>query len=191
VQVCPTGIDIRNGLQYECIACGACVDACNEVMDKMGFARGLIRYTTQHALEGEPLRVVRPRVFIYGGLLLALLVAFAWGVGARTMLIAEALRDRNALYRETASGIENGYTLKLVNKSDQPAHYVVEMESSTPGLAVRGAHEIDVPAGDVAAMPITVAGPEGIRGRHPVTFDIQARDGSAQARVDSSFFGPM
>jgi polyferredoxin len=71
-------------------------------------------------------------VFIYGGLLLALLAAFAWGVGARTMLIAEALRDRNALYRETASGIENGYTLKLVNKSDQPAHYVVKMESSTP-----------------------------------------------------------
>src|SRR4249919_3166632 len=191
VQVCPTGIDIRNGLQYECIACGACVDACNEVMDKMGFARGLIRYTTQHALEGEPLRVVRPRVFVYGGLLLALLAAFAWGVGARTMLIAEALRDRNALYRETASGIENGYTLKLVNKSDQPAHYVVRMESSTPGLALRGAHEIDVPAGDVAAMPITVAGPEGIRGRHAVTFDVQARDGSAQARVDSSFFGPM
>jgi cytochrome c oxidase accessory protein FixG len=191
VQVCPTGIDIRNGLQYECIACGACVDACNEVMDKMGFARGLIRYTTQHALEGEPLRVVRPRVFIYGGLLLALLVAFAWGVGARTMLIAEALRDRNALYRETTSGIENGYTLKLVNKSDQPAHYVVRMESSTPGLALRGAHEIDVPAGNVAAMPITVAGPEGIRGRHALTFDIQARDGSAQARVDSSFFGPM
>src|SRR4249919_442938 len=191
VQVCPTGIDIRNGLQYECIACGACVDACNEVMDKMGFARGLIRYTTQHALEGEPLRVLRPRVFVYGGLLLALLAAFAWGVGARTMLIAEALRDRNALYRETASGIENGYTLKLVNKSDQPAHYVVRMESSTPGLALRGAHEIDVPAGDVAAMPITVAGPEGIRGRHAVTFDVQARDGSAQARVDSSFFGPM
>src|SRR6476659_4327950 len=185
VQVCPTGIDIRNGLQYECIACGACVDACDEVMDKMGFARGLIRYTTQHALEGEPLRVVRPRVFIYGGLLLALLAAFAWGVGARTMLIADVLRDRNALYRETASGIENGYTLKLVNKSDQPAHYVVRMESSTPGLALRGAHEIDVPAGDVAAMPITVAGPEGIRGRHAVTFDVQARDGSAQARVDS------
>src|SRR5688572_1923078 len=97
VQVCPTGIDIRNGLQYECIACGACVDACDEVMDKMGFARGLIRYTTQNAIDGKRTRVLRPRIFVYGGLLLALLVVFAWGVGTRSDLIAEVLRDRNAL----------------------------------------------------------------------------------------------
>jgi hypothetical protein len=108
-----------------------------------------------------------PRVFIYGGLLLALLLAFAWGVGTRTPLIAEVLRDRNALYRETADGIENGYTLKLVNKSDRPAHYTVTMQSPTPGLSLRGAHEIDVAAGDVAAMPITVGGPEGIRAGTP------------------------
>ena len=106
VQVCPVGIDIRNGLQYECIACGACVDACDEVMAKMGFQKGLIRYTTQNALDGGKTRVVRPRVLVYGALLLALLAVFAWGVGTRTPLIAEVLRDRNALYRETTTGIE-------------------------------------------------------------------------------------
>jgi polyferredoxin len=132
VQVCPTGIDIRNGLQYECIACGACVDACDEVMDKMGFAKGLIRYTTQNAIDGQPTRVVRPRMFIYGTLLLALLVGFAWGVGTRSVLIAEVLRDRNALYRETATGIENGYTLKLVNKSDRAQRYEIALQAMSP-----------------------------------------------------------
>src|SRR4029453_5963314 len=88
VQVCPTGIDIRNGLQYECIACGACVDACDEVMDKMGFARGPIRYTTQNAIDGKQTKVLRPRILVYGSILLALLLAWGWGVGHRSPLIA-------------------------------------------------------------------------------------------------------
>ena len=104
VQVCPTGIDIRNGLQYECIACGACIDACDEVMDKMGYPRGLIRYATQNAIDGKPSRVLRPRIFVYGLVLLALCGAWAWGVGNRSELIAEVLRDRNALYRQGADG---------------------------------------------------------------------------------------
>ncbi len=79
VQVCPTGIDIRNGLQYECIACGACIDACDEVMDKMGYPQGLIRYSTQNAIDAKPTRVLRPRIFIYGLLLLGLAPA---GCGA-------------------------------------------------------------------------------------------------------------
>ena len=191
VQVCPTGIDIRNGLQYECIACGACVDACDEVMDKMGFARGLIRYTTQHAIDGRQTRVFRPRIFVYGGLLLALLVAFAWGVGTRDTLIVDALRDRNALYRETPTGVENNYTLKLVNKTDRAQRYVVALQSATPGLALQGAAGIDVAAGDVASVPVTVAGPDDIRGRHDVRFDVRASDGSAHEVVDSTFFGPM
>ncbi|MFX5464542.1 4Fe-4S dicluster domain-containing protein, partial [Acinetobacter baumannii] len=83
VQVCPTGIDIRNGLQYECIACGACIDACDEVMAKVGYPRGLIRYTTQNAIDGRPSRVLRPRILVYGTLLLTLLVAFAWGITHR------------------------------------------------------------------------------------------------------------
>jgi cytochrome c oxidase accessory protein FixG len=118
VQVCPTGIDIRNGLQYECIACGACVDACDEVMGKMGYPQGLIRYTTQHAVDGKNTRLLRPRVFVYGGLLLAMVVACIVGIAMRAPFTGEALRDRNALYRTTADGIENGYTLKIANKRD-------------------------------------------------------------------------
>ncbi|GAB3096185.1 4Fe-4S dicluster domain-containing protein [Lysobacter terrae] len=194
VQVCPVGIDIRNGLQYECIACGACVDACDEVMEKMGFAQGLIRYTTQNALDGRKTRVLRPRVFIYGGLLLALLAAFAWGVATRTPLIAEILRDRNALYRETADGIENGYTLKLVNKTERVQQYGIALRAEDgdedEALRLRGQPVVTVAAGDVASVPFTVIGPRDARGRHEVHFEVAARDGSVRKQVESSFFGP-
>jgi polyferredoxin len=191
VQVCPVGIDIRNGLQYECIACGACVDACDEVMAKMGYPKGLIRYTTQNALDGQKTRVLRPRVFVYGALLLVLVGAFAWGVGTRTPLIAEILRDRNALYRETATGIENGYTLKLVNKTERAQHYVVTLREAGDGMALRGLPPIVVPAGEVASVPLTVAAPSGVRGRHEVRFEVRSADGSTTKSVESSFFGPM
>jgi len=191
VQVCPTGIDIRNGLQYECIACGACIDACDEVMAKIGYPQGLIRYTTQNAIDGAKTRVLRPRIFVYATLLLALLGAFAWGVGTRSPLIAEVLRDRNALYRDTADGIENGYTLKLVNKTDHAQRYAVRLQSATKDLALRSMATIEVPAGDVASVPLTVAASDATKGRHEVRFDIRSTDGTAHETVESSFFGPM
>src|SRR5690606_3955671 len=131
VQVCPTGIDIRNGLQYECIACGACIDACDAVMDKMGFERGLTRYSTQNAIDSKPTRALRPRVVIYGVLLLGLLVAWVAGVNMRSPLIVEVLRDRNALYRVVGDGqVENDYTLKIVNKSDNAATYRIAVDGA-------------------------------------------------------------
>ena len=191
VQVCPTGIDIRNGLQYECIACGACIDACNTVMDKVGYPRGLIRYATQNAIDGKPSRVLRPRILVYGTILLALLVAWGWGVTHRTPLIAEVLRDRNALYRETSAGIENGYTLKIVNKTDKPQRYRVTWSSDAGALQLREPPVIDVAAGAVASQPLTLVGPAGTRGRHALLFEVSALDGDAKDTVESSFFGPL
>lgn len=189
VQVCPVGIDIRNGLQYECIACGACIDACDEVMAKVGYPKGLIRYTTQNALDGKRTRVLRPRIFVYGTLLLVLLGAFAWGVATRTPLIAEALRDRNALYRETAGGVENGYTLKLVNKTERAQRYAIGLQAGD-GMALRGPREVVVPAGDVASVPVTVVASAATHGRHKLAFVVEAADGSVSKRVESNFFGP-
>jgi len=191
VQVCPTGIDIRNGLQYECIACGACVDACDEVMAKMGFASGLIRYTTQNALDGQHTQVLRPRILLYGTVLLALLVAFAWFVAHRSPLIAEVLRDRNALYHDTGHGIANGYTLKLANKADRAQRYQVVLETPDRDLVLAPLPPVVVAPGTVAEVPLTVTGPATVRGRHEVHFAVRAADGSAQSRVDSSFFGPL
>ncbi|MDX1570988.1 MAG: cytochrome c oxidase accessory protein CcoG, partial [Xanthomonadales bacterium] len=124
VQVCPTGIDIRQGLQYECIACGACIDACDEVMDKMEYPRGLVRYTTQNAVEGRPTHVFRFRTFIYAALLLVLTGLWGYGVANRPVLTVDVIRDRNALYRiEDPRKIENSYTLRVINRTEQAREF--------------------------------------------------------------------
>ena len=116
VQVCPTGIDIRDGLQIECIACAACIDVCDQVMDKMSYDHGLISYTTEHRLSGKKTHVLRPRIIVYSVLLLSLTAGVLWSISERVLLRADLLRDRNALYRELPDNIiENVYTLKLIN----------------------------------------------------------------------------
>jgi cytochrome c oxidase accessory protein FixG len=156
VQVCPTGIDIRNGLQIECIACAACIDACDEVMDKMNYARGLIGYTTENRRAGKPLHVLRTRTLIYGGLLAFLLGTFVWGVAHRAPLILEVLRDRNALYRRGSGGaIENSYTVKLVNKTEGSQRVRLAVADDAR-VAVADAREMVLPAGQVTSVPLTL-----------------------------------
>ena len=192
VQVCPTGIDIRNGLQIDCIACAGCIDACDAVMDKMGYPRGLVRYTTENMLAGRPRRIVRPRTLIYAAILGALLLAFAWGVGHRQPLIVDVLHDRNALYRETSGGgIENGYTLKLVNKTDRVQHLQVEIEDDAP-LHIAGASGIVVEAGQVANVPLTLRADDGARwrGKHHVELVVRSADDSIRVEHKTQFFAP-
>ena len=124
VQVCPTGIDIRDGLQYECIACAACIDVCDQVMDKMGYERGLVRYTTEHAMKHKTGHVIRPRIMVYGALLLAIILGTLWSMANRVPLRGDLIRDRNALYLELPGDlIENVYTLKITNMDDAPHSY--------------------------------------------------------------------
>ena len=192
VQVCPTGIDIRNGLQYECIACGACIDACDSVMDRMGYPRGLVRHTTHNAVQGLPTRVLRPRVIVYGLLLLALVAGWGWGVTHRAPLIAEALRDRNALYRIDAGRIENVYTLKLVNKQERPQRYRITLLDGAPVSLPGDALEVAAESGAVVNLPLTLQAPEGsVRGRQPVVLSVQSiASPEIHARVGTAFFGP-
>lgn len=193
VQVCPVGIDIRNGLQYECIACGACIDACDDVMGKMGYPKGLIRYTTQNQIDSKPARVLRPRIVVYACLLLALLGGWMYGVTHRSVLLAEVLRDRNAMYSQASDGrIENSYTLKLVNKEQQPHHFVIDVVSAgMPGIALRGgARTVQAESGEVLSIPITVSASSEVTGRHDVQFVVRGTDVDADATIKSSFFGP-
>ena len=194
VQVCPVGIDIRNGLQYECIACGACVDACNEVMDKTGYPRGLIRFTTQNALEGKPTRILRPRIWVYGLLLLMLLVGWGVGVTSRSPVTVEVLRDRNALYRETAQGtIENGYGVKLINKTERAATYRVSVESDAGVSLADAPRVVEIPAQEVVNLPVTLSAPLGaVRGRTTVEFVIEGESQGRPIRIseEAAFFGP-
>ena len=193
VQVCPTGIDIRNGLQYECIACGACIDACDEVMDKMDYPRGLIRYSTQNAIDGKPTRIVRPRIIVYGLLLLGLCVGWAWGVTHRSPVIAEVLRDRNALYRERADdSIENGYTLKIVNKTVVPQRYRVRVEAGEDIALSGGVIEVSAAAEEVLEVPLLLSADDDVEGKHEVTFVVDTvGNDAARQRVASTFFGPL
>ena len=156
VQVCPTGIDIREGLQIECIACAACIDACDDVMDKMGSPRGLIRYTTQHALDHQPTRVMRPRVLIYGGLLAALVIGFVVTVALRSPVKLDVLRDRNSLYRLTDDGqVDNVYTLRILNKTEQEQHFRIEAQGGSP-LTLLPDREYTVGSGAVYSLPLRV-----------------------------------
>jgi len=133
VQVCPTGIDIRKGLQIECIACAACIDACDSVMDKMQYPRGLIRYTTEHALEGKPTHVLRPRMIVYGALLILLISGWSAALWMRKPLALDVIRDRNALYRLLDDGrVENVYDVKIINKTESGHRFRVSV--SGPGV---------------------------------------------------------
>jgi polyferredoxin len=192
VQVCPTGIDIRNGLQYECIACGACVDACDSIMDKMGYPRGLIRNTTQNALEGKRSRIIRPRVLIYGGLLLAIFAGFVFGILNRTPLILDVMRDRNALYRTAADGsIENGYTLRIVNKDIVPRSFTVRIEGAEGVVLVEAGARHAAAAEEVLTVPVTLRAPAGVaKGRIDLRVVVES-DAGVQAVEETRFFGPF
>lgn len=162
VQVCPTGIDIRNGLQYECIACAACIDACDSVMDRMGYPRGLVRYDTQHRLEHRSTRILRPRVIVYGVLLAALIAGFIVALARRKPVGLDVLHDRNTLYRSLATGeIENVYLLKIMNKDTRPHQFRVTLDSDED--EGDNAHRLDpqeptftVPSGEVFNAAVRV-----------------------------------
>ena len=157
VQVCPTGIDIRKGLQIECIACAACIDVCDDVMHKMGSPRGLIRYTTQHALEHKPTKVLRPRTLIYGVILAVLTVGFGVAIALRSPASLDVIRDRNALYRLTDDGnVDNVYTIRILNKSERPQRFTLEARGGSPLTLIGRQTEYAVPSGAVYSLPVRV-----------------------------------
>ncbi len=191
VQVCPTGIDIRDGLQIECIACAACIDACDAVMDKMQYPRGLIRYTTENALAGKPQRLLRPRTLIYATILAGVIAAFAWLVTARDAVIVEVLHDRNALFRTIGQGaIENSYNVKLVNKTDADMLLSLRAESSLP-LRMIGKPAVTLAPNEVFSLPLTLRADSGAStGRQPIEVLVLDAEGKIVARGKTHFFAP-
>jgi len=155
VQVCPTGIDIRDGLQLDCISCGACIDACDSVMDRMGYARGLVRFTSERALQGGRTRLLRPRLVGYAAALLMMIGAFVCALDARPMLSLDVTKDRT-LYRENTQGqIENMYSLKVINKTQQHRQYVISLGEGP--FELHGRREISLAPGEIADLPVSVA----------------------------------
>jgi polyferredoxin len=192
VLVCPTGIDIREGLQYECIACAACIDACDEVMDKVGYPRGLVRYSTEHAMHGQPTKLLRKRTVFYALLLTAIVSALLYSLATRIPLIVDVIRDRGELYRESSEGmIENSYQLKIMNKSETARSFVVSLVDP-PGLLIVGATEIEVPPGAIRNVALTLqAEPGALKGMHPIHLRVVASDDPTVVRLETSrFFAP-
>jgi cytochrome c oxidase accessory protein FixG len=189
VQVCPTGIDIRKGTQIECIGCAACIDVCDRVMDDMQYPRGLIRYTTEDALAGKPVRVLRPRVVAYGAMLAAMSLLFVWALVHRVPFAVDVLRDRARLYRLTEEGdIENVYTLKIMNKDQAPHVYRVTVAPAP--FALSGPGSIEVAAGAIADVPVRVrvASEPAPPSSSPVTFAIARVDDPGRVVEEASRF---
>ncbi|WP_025917992.1 cytochrome c oxidase accessory protein CcoG [Herminiimonas sp. CN] len=199
VQVCPTGIDIRNGLQYDCIGCAACVDACDSVMDKIGAPRGLVRFTTENALKNKfspkqiRQRALRPRVLLYSVILAAIVVAFLGSLLTRMPLKLNVIRDRGSMAREAENGaIENVYRLQVMN-TDEIAHRYRIVVSGMDGIALATPDEVALQGAESRSIPATVrvAHGSGAPGANKIAFELKAiNDDSVRVKEKASFFVP-
>ena len=197
-QVCPTGIDIRKGLQYECIGCGACADVCDGVMDKMGYARGLVKYTTEHAMQqhwtqSQTLRhILRPRVLIYASILLVIILAMVIILAVRKPFRVDVIRDRGVMARVVEGGrIENVYRLQIMNATESMQHYKVTI-SGLPGLEVKSDNELAVAAAQARWLVVRAQlPPDGAQpGSHPIKFRIYSMDMQDHDSEKSVFLVP-
>ena len=199
VQVCPTGIDIREGLQYECIGCAACIDGCDQVMQKMSYAPGLIRYSTENALQHGwgwrriARRVLRARVLLYSVILLAIATGALTSLWLRSPVKMDVIRDRTSLAREVESGrIENVYRVQIMNTAEAPRAFSLSVRASPP----LSDFEVFTEAGALELGPVTTrmvavrvrADPQGARGSQPIEFVLEARGPSPFAIREKSRF---
>lgn len=203
VQVCPTGIDIRKGLQYECIGCGACADVCDTVMDKMGYDRGLVKYSTQHAINlgwnhAQMLsHILRPRVLIYATILSVLVVSLFTSLMLRTSFRVDVVRDRGVMARIAEGGmLENVYRLQIMNATETTQRYQLGA-SGISNLKV----ESDVADQDTSVtvnpaesrwIPVRLQIPDGSikSGSHPVKFEVRATESNEIVSEKSVFLVP-
>ncbi|WP_144393653.1 cytochrome c oxidase accessory protein CcoG [Pleionea sediminis] len=192
VHVCPTGIDIRKGLQYECIACAACIDVCDDVMDKMGYEKGLIRYSTENSMKGKETHIFRPKTLLYGGLLTGLIIAFIIAVAIRTPIEVDIIRDRNSLFVETNEGlIQNIYTVKVANMDQADHTYQLSVDGLTD-MQLEGDVNFAIQSGGTKTLTYRVAvDPADLKKRaSTIYFTVQSNeDDSIKQTQESRFLG--
>ncbi|HUL94083.1 MAG TPA: cytochrome c oxidase accessory protein CcoG [Burkholderiales bacterium] len=196
VQVCPTGIDIRKGLQYECIGCAACIDGCNQVMKKMGYQPGLIRYSTENALRNRwsPAqalqRLLRPRVIVYTAILATITLGAAAALWLRVPLKVDVIRDRGSLSREIQGGmVENVYRLQIMNASESPRVFHVQA-AGLPTLQVAGESSFALGGAETRMVPVRlrIDGDAARAGSHRIELEVAAVGEPAVAVRERSVF---
>jgi len=194
VQVCPTGIDIRNGLQYQCIGCAACIDVCNDIMGKMKYDKGLIRYTTENLLQGGKSHLLRPRVIIYAFILCFATGLLVHGFTTRNSVELDISRDRNVLYRDLANGdIENHYNLKILNKDRIQHQYGLSVEGIERAKLKLDNGPLQVAEAGINTFQLRViASPDSLRSSvNTIQFKLWALDDASISIVsDARFMGP-
>ena len=199
VQVCPTGIDIRDGLQYECIGCSACIDGCDQVMDKMSYPRGLIRYSTEHAMQAKWgnkevfAHVLRPRTLIYGVILALIIIAAGAALALRMPLKVDVIRDRVEQAREDENlMIENHYRLQIMNVSEVPQHYLIDV-SGMAGIFIESERSVVIPPLTTQSVSVEVHVPpaSGKKGYNRIYFAVKSlNDERIAVREKSNFLIP-
>ena len=193
VQVCPTGIDIRDGLQIDCISCGACIDACNGIMDQMGYQRGLIRYTSERALAGGETHWLRPRLVGYAIALLLMIGGLVWGLQERPLIDLDISRDRSVFRANSSGEIENIYTLKVLNKTQQPREYSLSL-ADAERFNTQGLGNLQVPAGETGTVAVRVSRRDATTaaGSEPLEFVVQdLNDPASRVSDQSTFVAPQ
>ncbi|MFP8781037.1 cytochrome c oxidase accessory protein CcoG [Hydrogenophaga sp. RWCD_12] len=196
VQVCPTGIDIRKGLQYECIGCGACIDVCDEVMDKVGYPRGLVKYSTQNGMAQGWTRdqmvrhAFRPRVLVYSAILGAITLAVFVSLFLRTPLKVDVIRDRGALSRMVDQGrIENVFRLQIMNATESTQHYSISVDG-LEGVMIASESQAEVLPTEVRSVAIRVQTPPNVApaGSHPIHFTIRSQGPDVAQVIEKAVF---
>ncbi|HJK91903.1 MAG TPA: cytochrome c oxidase accessory protein CcoG [Polyangiaceae bacterium LLY-WYZ-15_(1-7)] len=194
VNVCPTGIDIRNGLQMECIGCAACIDACDEVMDKLGRDRGLVRYDTQKALEGGVRRFFRPRLLIYAGILVLWVVGVTFAFRSHEPFAANLLRPGGGEPFVVEDGIvRNTVQIHVVNKTDGEVTYTLSTPDEEGALEyVFPMAEVSLDGGGSRHVPVIVRLPrEEMAEAPPIRVQVAPEDGDGDPRqLEATFLGP-
>ena len=193
VQVCPTGIDIRNGLQMECIGCAACIDACDDIMRKLKRPKGLVRYDSTKGLEGKKRHLLRPRIFLYAGMGLLGVIALGFTAFYKAKPVqAEVSRMRGAPFFVDPTVVRNHYQLRIQNKRNQPVTFQISLENPPAGFTLSGLGEsITLPALEEASRPMIIINDrENYTEPVEITLEITAQPGNATIRQKLKFLGP-
>lgn len=191
VNVCPTGIDIRQGLQMECIGCSACIDACDDVMTRLDRPKGLIRYDSMNGFAGKKTNFIRPRTLVYTGLLFVGMLVMLFSLSRLQPFEANVLRMTGAPYFQQEEVIRNQFQARVVNKQNSPAAFRVSVESASPIDVSPPNNLIELGPLEEKVAPIFVTLPrEDFQGRFPLTITIEQAEGDRKMTRTVPFLGP-